>query len=86
LHPKNVANNGVARVAVCGGLPTGIQNDENTRDPEDRVIDEFCRPERKEKMMEQAIADSLRASGPPSSTPDPDEDFFGSPPLPEHWQ
>lgn len=55
----------------------GIQNGENARDPEDRVIDEFCRPERKEKMMDKTIADSFPASDPPSSIPDPEEDSLG---------
>lgn len=48
------------------------------RDPEDRVIDQFCRQERKEKMMDKTIADSFPASDPPSSLPDPDADSFGS--------
>jgi hypothetical protein len=55
-------------------------NDENVarlRDPELRVIDESCRPERKEKMMDKTIADSFPASDPPWSLPDPGEDSFG---------
>ena len=51
----------------------------NLRDPEDRIIDQFCSQERKEKMMDKTIADSFPASDPPSSLPDPDEDSFGSP-------
>jgi hypothetical protein len=47
------------------------------RDPEDRVIDESRRRERKEKMLDKTIADSFPASDPPSSLPDPDEDSFG---------
>jgi len=61
-------------------LPELAMNAENVtplRDPEDRVIDESCRPERKEKMMDKTIADSFPASDPPSSLPDPDEDSFG---------
>ena len=54
-----------------------VQNVTHPRDPEDRVIDEYCRPERKEKMMDKTIADSFPASDPPSSLPDPDEDSFG---------
>lgn len=54
-----------------------VQNAIYPRDPEDRLIDEFCRPERKEKMMDKTIADSFPASDPPSSLPDPDEDSFG---------
>ena len=54
-----------------------VQNVARLRDPEDRVIDESCRPERKEKMMDKTIADSFPASDPPSSMPDPDEDSFG---------
>lgn len=53
------------------------ENVRPSRDPEDRVIDESCRAERKEKMMDKTIADSFPASDPPSSLPDPDEDSFG---------
>jgi hypothetical protein len=47
-----------------------------SRDPEDRVIDESCRTERKE-MMDKTIADSFPASDPLSSLPDPDKNSFG---------
>jgi len=53
------------------------ENVKPSRDPEDRVIDESCQTERKEKMMDKTIADSFPASDPPSSLPDPDEDSFG---------
>jgi hypothetical protein len=61
-------------------LPEIAMNAENvrpSRDPEDRVIEESCRTERKEKMMDKTIADSFPASDPPSSLPNPDEDSFG---------
>ncbi len=48
------------------------------RDPEDRVIDNRSKRERKEKMLDKTIADSFPASDPPSSIPDPDEDSFAS--------
>ncbi len=51
--------------------------DPEDRVPEDRVIDESCRPERKPKMMDKTIADSYPASDPPLSLPDPGEDSFG---------
>jgi hypothetical protein len=60
-------------------LPEIAMNAENvrpSRDPEDRVIDESCQTERKEKMMDKTIA-GFPASDPPSSVPDPDEDSFG---------
>ena len=62
-----------------GLLTVNAQNSRNLRDPEDRIIDQFCSQERKEKMMDKTIADSFPASDPPSSLPDPDEDSFGSP-------
>ncbi|MDQ2774543.1 MAG: transketolase [Acidobacteriota bacterium] len=62
-------------------LHMSTQVTKKVRDPEDRAIDEFCRPERKEKMMDKTIADSFPASDPPSSLPDPDEDSFALPTL-----
>ena len=62
-----------------GLLSVNAQNARNLRDPEDRIIDQFCSQERKEKMMDKTIADSFPASDPPSSLPDPDEDSFGLP-------
>ncbi|MGD0443512.1 MAG: hypothetical protein ABSA39_06205 [Edaphobacter sp.] len=52
------------------------ENTKPVRDPEDRIIDRSCRPERKEKMMDKTIADSFPTSDPLSSLPDPDEDSF----------
>jgi len=60
-----------------GLLTVNAQNSRNLRDPEDRIIDQFCSQERKEKMMDKTIADSFPASDPPSSLPDPDQDSFG---------
>ena len=51
-------------------------DDQASRDPEDRFIDESDRCEKKDKMMDKTIADSFPASDPPSSLPDPDEDSF----------
>ena len=51
-------------------------NDENARDPEDRLIDESDTCEKKDKMMDKTLADTFPASDPPSSLPDPDEDSF----------
>lgn len=62
------------------GLLTGnAQNARNLRNPEDRIINQFCSQELKEKMMDKTIADSFPASDPLSSLPDPDEDSFGLP-------
>jgi hypothetical protein len=63
-------------------LPELAKNAEHvtlSRDPEHRVIDESCQPERKEKMMDKTIADSFPANDPPSSSSllDPDEYSFG---------
>jgi hypothetical protein len=58
-------------------IAMNAENVRPSRDPEDRVINESCRTERKEKMMDKTIADSFPASDPPSSLPDPDEDSFG---------
>ena len=49
---------------------------EDTRDPEDRKIDESSLVEKKDKMMDKTVADTFPASDPPSSLPDPDEDSF----------
>jgi hypothetical protein len=66
----------------CGeimGLETvNTQTSRKQRDPEDRMIDQSCSQERKEKMMDKTIADSFPASDPPSSLPDPDVDSFES--------
>jgi hypothetical protein len=48
------------------------------RDPEDRLIDENDPRERRDKMMDETIADTFPASDPPSSLPDPDEDSFAA--------
>jgi hypothetical protein len=58
-------------------IAMNVENVRPSRDPEDRLINESCRTERKEKMMDKTIADSFPASDPPSSLPDPDEDSFG---------
>jgi hypothetical protein len=49
-----------------------------TRDPEDRPIDESNIEERKDKMMDKTVADTFPASDPPSSLPDPDDDSFAA--------
>lgn len=51
---------------------------QNSRDPEDRLIDETNPLERKDKMLDKTIADTFPASDPPSSLPDPDEDSFAA--------
>ena len=51
---------------------------EDTRDPEDRKIDESNLAEKKDKMMDKTVADTFPASDPPSSLPDPDEDSFAA--------
>ena len=51
----------------------------NLRDPEDRIIDQLCSQERKEKMMDKTIADSFSCKRFPPSLPDPNDDSFGSP-------
>jgi hypothetical protein len=51
---------------------------EDTRDPEDRKIDESSQVEKKDKMMDKTVADTFPASDPPSSIPDPDEDSFAA--------
>jgi len=53
-------------------------NDESSRDPEGRLIDETSLVERKDKMMDKTVADTFPASDPPSSLPDPDEDSFAA--------
>lgn len=58
-------------------LAMDAENVARLRDPEDRVIDESCRPEKREKMMDKTIAGSFPASDPPSSLPDPGEDSVG---------
>jgi len=52
------------------------RNEDEVRDPEDRLIDECDDQERKDKMMDKTLADSFPASDPPSSLPDPTEDSF----------
>ena len=49
---------------------------QDSRDPEDRLIDETDPVEKKDKMLDKTIADTFPASDPPSSLPDPDEDSF----------
>ncbi len=50
-----------------------IQQDEDeTRDPEDRPT--HSREELKEKMLDKTIADSFPTSDPPSSLPNPSAD------------
>jgi hypothetical protein len=51
---------------------------ENSRDPEDRTIDETDPRAVKDKMMDKTVADTFPASDPPSSLPDPDEDSFAA--------
>jgi hypothetical protein len=49
-----------------------------SRDPEDRTVNEQNEEERKDKMLDKTIADSFPASDPPSSIPDPDDDSFAA--------
>jgi hypothetical protein len=51
---------------------------EDSRDPEDREIDESNLVEKKDKMMDKTVADTFPASDPPSSIPNPDEDSFAA--------
>jgi hypothetical protein len=51
---------------------------EDSRDPEDRVIDKSSLRDRKDKMMDKTVADTFPASDPPSSLPDPDEDSIAA--------
>lgn len=48
------------------------QDDEDSRDPEDRPT--HNREELKEKMLDKTIADSFPTSDPPSTLPDPSAD------------
>ena len=69
------------KFTICEDAPPDTHTQprgRSLRDPEDRIIDQFCSQERKEKMMDKTIADSFPASDPPSSLPDPDEDSFAS--------
>jgi hypothetical protein len=49
---------------------------DDSRDPEDRLIDETDPLAKKDKMLDRLIADTFPASDPPSSVPDPDQDSF----------
>lgn len=51
-------------------------NDRDHRDPEDRLIDDECETDRREKMMDKTLADSFPASDPLSSLPNPGVDSF----------
>jgi len=53
-------------------------SNKESRDPEDRLIDEGDPLARKDKMLDKTIADSFPASDPPSSLPDADEDSFAA--------
>jgi hypothetical protein len=55
-----------------------VGSTEESRDPEDRKIDEGNLVERKDKMMDKTVADTFPASDPPSSLPDPDDDSFAA--------
>jgi len=55
-----------------------MHSEEDSRDPEDRPIDETDPLARKDKMLDKTIADTFPASDPPSSLPDPDEDSFAA--------
>ena len=55
-----------------------MYSDEDSRDPEDRPINETDPLARKDKMFDKTIADTFPASDPPSSLPDPDEDSFAA--------
>jgi hypothetical protein len=47
-----------------------------SRDPEDRLINESDQGQIREKMLDKTIADSFPASDPPSSNPAPSADPF----------
>jgi hypothetical protein len=49
-----------------------------SRDPEDRLINESDQGQIREKMLDKTIADSFPASDPPSSNPAPAADPFGA--------
>jgi hypothetical protein len=55
-----------------------LHSTDDTRDPEDRKINESSQVEKKDKMMDKTVADTFPASDPPSSIPDPDEDSFAA--------
>jgi len=49
-----------------------------SRDPEDRSINEHDQGQIREKMLDKTIADSFPASDPPSSNPAPAADPFAA--------
>ena len=49
-----------------------------SRDPEDRSINESDQDQIREKMLDKTIADSFPASDPPSSNPAPAADPFAA--------
>jgi len=55
-----------------------MHQNEDSRDPEDRPIDEADPQAIKDKMMDKTVADTFPASDPPSSLPDPDDDSFAA--------
>jgi hypothetical protein len=55
-----------------------MQPNEDFLDPEGRLIDETDPVARKDKMLDKTIADTFPASDPPSSLPDPNEDWFAA--------
>jgi len=55
-----------------------VYSNKDSRDPEDRLVDERDPLARKDKMFDKTIADTFPASDPLSSLPDPDEDSFAA--------
>jgi hypothetical protein len=51
---------------------------QDSRDPEDRLVDKRDPLATKDKMFDKTIADTFPASDPLSSLPDPDEDSFAA--------
>src|SRR5580658_6279195 len=49
------------------------------RDSQDRLIDERSEKQRKEKITDKTLAESLPATDPHSSWPDPEDNSFSSP-------
>lgn len=55
-----------------------VHSEKDSRDPEDRLVDERDLQARKDKMFDKTVADTFPASDPLSSLPDPDEDSFAA--------
>jgi hypothetical protein len=69
----------VTGTVVVGRLPVEPQETmigRRIRDPEERPVVENELDATREKMFDKTVADSLRASDPPSSIPDPEPACF----------